>query len=721
MSGTINRRGGQLGTVRCNPPVFGTRRELATDRVLWGGLFLVLLLSSTSSFARGKSDLCCYDPAQAKWYSFTTAGGFWSTVYGGPGMDPIVGDFDGDGRDDIGVYYPPGGEWSVFMSSEGIWKTVFGYAGTVPVVGDFDGDGLDDIGCYYAPGGNWYVFTSSEGFWETQFGYDGTVPLVGDFDVGQLVPHTYTGMPWQVISIENENITLFEDSYDAAFGHLTVELFNINDRLAFAIPDVPAGDYTLLTYINHNYYPVYFTVVSDPSIPDPQFYVNMLVSNVEDWVLGVLDELDQLALDMPDIFGSGGFSAFRSDIVNKLANLRTDIGTMTPSEIAEMARYLQANYDALGLDDAGGGGATGGATTTYPEDELAALPAKLMDYANKMLYGFEISFSFLEGYVFEKIAVGSAQWAASMKLLGDDLFVRPRAIHLMLNGMKLIHETPYIQTGDLVRHFGDGQDEEEFFSGIMRECEITSDYRNLTLWDQNDPAFTHVVIAMDTFCDSYIDWTKDPIVALIDLVNPSIFQKQLEFPSTEKTWHVPVKPSCVKELQIDAGTIVPAGETVGATFSHAGDGFFRTTLANEDVTCIGDLYYQNGAVSESWTECGFTVHPVLKVEITSPMDDDAFYPGETINFDGYALDENNNSVTDIEWRSDIDGLLSTATSFSRDNLSAGETWWVQGILIYVHPYVPSRTDLNYFNVHVWDAAGNEDWDNNSYDTGYRYP
>ncbi|MBN1669600.1 MAG: hypothetical protein JXR37_01105 [Kiritimatiellae bacterium] len=55
----------------------------------------------------------------------------------------------------------------------------FGFAGVEPLVGDFDGDGRDDFACYYPVTGGWYFMKSTEGFATRQFGFAGTVPVAG--------------------------------------------------------------------------------------------------------------------------------------------------------------------------------------------------------------------------------------------------------------------------------------------------------------------------------------------------------------------------------------------------------------------------------------------------------------------------------------------------------------------------------------------------------------
>ncbi len=150
----------------------------------------------------GKSDFGVYDDdglegwaVPGSWYVMQSSAGFDSGQFGYAGVEPVVGDFDGDGIDDLALYDAeghagqPAGSWYFMQSTDGTVDALFGYAGTKPVVGDFDGDGIDDYGVYDADGlegwavpGSWYFMESSAGFQTTEFGYAETVPVVGDFD-----------------------------------------------------------------------------------------------------------------------------------------------------------------------------------------------------------------------------------------------------------------------------------------------------------------------------------------------------------------------------------------------------------------------------------------------------------------------------------------------------------------------------------------------------------
>jgi glucose/arabinose dehydrogenase len=118
--------------------------------------------------------------------------------WGGAGLLPILGDFDGDNKADIGHVVPPAGGQSAVYS---ILKSTTGYSfapgqvlfvpagfpslGDTPIVGDFDGDGKSDPGIWRASQGVWIIPRSSTNFTTftfLQWGQLGDIPIVLDFD-----------------------------------------------------------------------------------------------------------------------------------------------------------------------------------------------------------------------------------------------------------------------------------------------------------------------------------------------------------------------------------------------------------------------------------------------------------------------------------------------------------------------------------------------------------
>ena len=121
--------------------------------------------------------------------SYTIIGLGWS------GVTPVVGDFDGDGDDDVGVYDNKG-TWAL-NTDAGVSIVGFGWSGVEPVVGDWNGDGIGEVGIYNRPGNNFLV-PKGTSFQIIGLGWSGVIPIVGNWDsdineeVGVYDPKTST-------------------------------------------------------------------------------------------------------------------------------------------------------------------------------------------------------------------------------------------------------------------------------------------------------------------------------------------------------------------------------------------------------------------------------------------------------------------------------------------------------------------------------------------------
>lgn len=124
------------------------------------------------------------------------------------GVQPLTGDFNGDGRDDVALLRLAGG-WSsmpvAFANGSGNWtitdRNVGSFAGWAadsgvkPLVGDFNGDGRDDV-ALIRQAGSWIsmpvALATGNGFWNVVNGAScsfarwattfGVRPLTGDFN-----------------------------------------------------------------------------------------------------------------------------------------------------------------------------------------------------------------------------------------------------------------------------------------------------------------------------------------------------------------------------------------------------------------------------------------------------------------------------------------------------------------------------------------------------------
>jgi hypothetical protein len=112
--------------------------------------------------------------------------------FGNPGDVPVVGDFNGDGCDTVSIYRP--GESRVFVinrlgdddgglgAAEVVY--VFGNPGDQPFVGDFDGDGVETVGLHRASTGLVYFRNShTQGVADHEFifGDPGDRLIAGDW------------------------------------------------------------------------------------------------------------------------------------------------------------------------------------------------------------------------------------------------------------------------------------------------------------------------------------------------------------------------------------------------------------------------------------------------------------------------------------------------------------------------------------------------------------
>jgi hypothetical protein len=116
----------------------------------------------------GDYDCTVYDRAAGRWsiWGFGRGEGFWiasgfEVDWGGPTMEPVPGDYDGDGAWDLACYERATGNWYI-RSGLGEDAPIrlglqWGGPGMVPVPGDYDGDGFFDLAMYQQATGNWYI------------------------------------------------------------------------------------------------------------------------------------------------------------------------------------------------------------------------------------------------------------------------------------------------------------------------------------------------------------------------------------------------------------------------------------------------------------------------------------------------------------------------------------------------------------------------------------
>jgi len=130
----------------------------------------------------GIDDPAVYDSTQGKWQIMYSSTNQYHMVnhHVGNNYVGVRGDYNGDGRDDFAVYVPWGHWW--VMSAMGGWITstpgqlytdwgstagqapdFWGDSGMDPVAGDYNGDGKADLAVYQRSTGNWFIRSATIG------------------------------------------------------------------------------------------------------------------------------------------------------------------------------------------------------------------------------------------------------------------------------------------------------------------------------------------------------------------------------------------------------------------------------------------------------------------------------------------------------------------------------------------------------------------------------
>lgn len=131
----------------------------------------------------GVSDHCVYRASSGVYYQNRSTTGFWAMLWGGAGFQAIHGDFDGDNKADTGLVIDLGGYywWYIIRSSDGIlYSRMWGMPGDQFVIADYNGNGRDEIAVFRA--GSWYVLDESDAVQVHYWGQAGDFAVPRDYD-----------------------------------------------------------------------------------------------------------------------------------------------------------------------------------------------------------------------------------------------------------------------------------------------------------------------------------------------------------------------------------------------------------------------------------------------------------------------------------------------------------------------------------------------------------
>lgn len=165
--------------------------------------------------------------------------------FGNPGDLPLAGDFDGDGCDTVSIFRPS--ESRIYVINElgandgGLgaadFSYIFGNPGDNPFVGDFDDDGTDEVGLHRESTGLVYFrFTHTQGVADAEF-------IFGD-PGDKIVAAEWAGRG----AAGPETVGLFRPSTCTSFLRYTNTQGVADETLSYGVPaGLPvAGDFGLL-------------------------------------------------------------------------------------------------------------------------------------------------------------------------------------------------------------------------------------------------------------------------------------------------------------------------------------------------------------------------------------------------------------------------------------------------------------------------------------------
>ncbi len=164
--------------------LFAGQGSAATHQWGWAGVDPV----SGDYDGDGISDLAVFDQNTGRWFIRKVTGEIlgWSIFWGWPGVTPVPGDYNGDGTNDLAVFDQNTGRWFIRKITGEIlgWSIFWGWPGVKPVSGDYDGDGISDLAVFDQNTGRWFIRKISGEIlgWSIFWGWPGVTPVPGDYD-----------------------------------------------------------------------------------------------------------------------------------------------------------------------------------------------------------------------------------------------------------------------------------------------------------------------------------------------------------------------------------------------------------------------------------------------------------------------------------------------------------------------------------------------------------
>jgi len=152
-------------------------------------------------------------------------------------------------------------------------------------------------------------------------------------------------MPYEVIEISCEGITLTSKDYNGRLGDTEVLLYNVDEKLQFIVPNISKGQYILDIYIINQTYELDFDVQELQQIPDPEEYISTFLIEQEEIISLNTDYISQL---VPE--GEIEMYTLELEQINQIfIDAAEMIQSASDEEKLEAAQFINVNKDDFEL------------------------------------------------------------------------------------------------------------------------------------------------------------------------------------------------------------------------------------------------------------------------------------------------------------------------------------------------------------------------------------